>query len=300
MIQRFRFFLGLVLVIPVALHAEVPKLINYSGKIINNQTGQLASDGDYDMVFTLYDGPSGASVWQEGHNSPGNRVHITNGMYNVILGGITPMPSFDKNYYLEMQFKKYTDSTYEVFPKQQLLSNAYAIRSEYANQVADGAVSNAKIVSGTINYDRLAADAVSKILPVGSIIAWHKNIKNPALSLPSTGVFMECNGQTVNDATSPLNGLVLPNLNGEGRFLRGAGTSGVNQNDAFQGHKHPSTDDGSGSFKYNGMILAGGAGYAATNPSTGLPTNDGVDGEPRIASETRPKNMSIVWVMKVK
>ncbi len=40
--------------------------------------------------------------------------------------------------------------------------------------------------------------------------------------------FAECNGQLLNDPQSPLDGQVLPDLNGSpGRFLCGAGASGA-------------------------------------------------------------------------
>ena len=38
--------------------------------------------------------------------------------------------------------------------------------------------------------------------------------------------WVECNGQTLNDADSPLDGLAIPDLNGERMFLRGGETSG--------------------------------------------------------------------------
>ncbi|RLG47478.1 MAG: hypothetical protein DRN92_03125 [Thermoproteota archaeon] len=60
-------------------------------------------------------------------------------------------------------------------------------------------------------------------VPIGTILPWAKNIKE-GLSLPEGWV--ECNGQTVDDPSSPLYGVTLPNLNGENRFLRGNSTSG--------------------------------------------------------------------------
>jgi hypothetical protein len=62
--------------------------------------------------------------------------------------------------------------------------------------------------------------------PVGCMKAWLKSFPGvPAL--PSGWV--ECNGQVLSDAQSPLNGQTLPDLNGAGgtqRFLRGATASG--------------------------------------------------------------------------
>jgi hypothetical protein len=79
-----------------------------------------------------------------------------------------------------------------------------------------------------------AIAALANIVPIGAILPWAKNSFGVVLTLPEN--FLECNGQTVNDAESPMDGEALPNLNGEGRFLRGAALSGdVGGNDS---HTH--------------------------------------------------------------
>jgi len=62
------------------------------------------------------------------------------------------------------------------------------------------------------------------MVPIGGIIAWMKSISGvPALP----GEFVECNGGTVSDAASPINGQTIPTLNsGTNRMLRGNTTSG--------------------------------------------------------------------------
>lgn len=65
--------------------------------------------------------------------------------------------------------------------------------------------------------------AQRSLVPIGAIIPWAKSITSvPAL--PST--YLECNGQAVDDAESPIDGETLPDLNGNSNFLRGAATSG--------------------------------------------------------------------------
>jgi len=60
-------------------------------------------------------------------------------------------------------------------------------------------------------------------VPIGMPQPYLKNFPGvPAL--PAN--WAECNGQVLSDAASPLNGQTLPDLNGENRFLRGAGSSG--------------------------------------------------------------------------
>jgi len=149
--------------------------------------------------------------------------------------------------------------------------------------------------------------------PIGSIIAWHKDFANTP-SLPYGWV--ECNGQTLNDPASPYHNQVIPNLNGDpnganspglnekaGMFLRGGTTSGTGQNDAFQGHRHSIDTDGAlkSEWEYNSRRDTDSGNYGPyANITVGDPISDGTNGTPRTANETRPKNMSVVWIMRVK
>jgi hypothetical protein len=108
--------------------------------------------------------------------------------------------------------------------------------------------------------------------PVGTIKAWDKNL--PGVP-PLTANWVECNGQTVSDAESPLNGVTLPNLNSSQLFLRGSATSGV----------------------------FGGVDYFATRPadnaSIGIQFNAvTIDDSPGAAPI--PPFYAVVWVMRVK
>ena len=141
--------------------------------------------------------------------------------------------------------------------------------------------------------------------PIGSIIAWHKS-KAFTPGLP--GGWVECNGQTLSDPDSPYNGGAIPNLNGEGRFLRGAATSGTNQDDAFQGWAAAiAGSSGGNEGNVGGLNGTGSSGNIriGSAPNSGAVfyprfVSDGTSGTPRVASETRPVNMSVVWIMKVK
>ena len=62
------------------------------------------------------------------------------------------------------------------------------------------------------------------IVPIGAVVAWIKSLAGCPPLLPN---FVECNGQILADGDSPLNGQVIPDLNGylaaPQRFLRGGG-----------------------------------------------------------------------------
>ncbi len=125
-------------------------------------------------------------------------------------------------------------------------------------------------------------------MPVGTILAWHKSLSGTPL-LPIQ--FVECNGQILNDPSSPYNGQAIPNLNSMGRFLRGGSTSGTMQTDAFQGNKHRVAAITTGQWTFRS---GGDTSHVYKNIASTTPISDGVNGTPRTANETRPVNMSVV------
>lgn len=142
-------------------------------------------------------------------------------------------------------------------------------------------------------------------MPLGTIIAWHKSLTGTP-NLPDGWV--ECNGQILNDPFSAYNGQTMPDLNNpkeswnmKGSFLRGDTSSGVYEDDAFQGHWHEKTLDTNIAAGFSGIGGRYGDGnivnqqYPIQNP-----ISDGTNGTPRTGSETRPTNMSVVWIIKVK
>ena len=141
-------------------------------------------------------------------------------------------------------------------------------------------------------------------VPIGSIIAWHKSMTGTP-ALPAGWV--ECNGQVLNDPDSPCNGQTIPNLNAAagysgGRFLRGGSISGTMQ--AATSHlfiaSHPglpfayiATTGYNGSPNADGYFggTVGMDTYSSSNPNS-YPHEQGF--------ASRPVNMSVVWIMRVK
>ncbi|MCP4129739.1 MAG: tail fiber protein [bacterium] len=168
--------------------------------------------------------------------------------------------------------------------------------------------------------------------PVGSIQAWDKNLAGTP-DIPAGWV--ECNGQVVSDAESVYNGVAVPDLNSEGRFLRGGSSSGNWEEDATAvnglsvnkngDHNHTSettiynncredNDSNSscnrGSFFNNNYFVdnfnvvttinhyytySTYKNFKITSNSTGSHSHS-LSGD----SETRPTNMSVVWIMRIK
>ena len=148
-----------------------------------------------------------------------------------------------------------------------------------------------------------AENTITRISPVGTILAWHKNLGPGTLELPAG--WLECDGQLVSDAASPFNGQNLPDLNGQRRFLRGSTTSGLLENSQFAQHTHrnniimryghPTWIDLSSGFHDMGSPFGGTA--ALNNAAPGGNANVGFAGS---GTETRPINMSVVWIIRVK
>lgn len=159
------------------------------------------------------------------------------------------------------------------------------------------------------NLDTVIKTISDQLTPVGTVIGLHKSMTGvPTL----IGTWVECNGQTISDSGSPLDGEILDDLNGDSRFLRGSSTSGTLQNDEIISHKH---DDSGHNHQYYGSAAAGSdwgikndriasptSNYIMNGSADlGDPTDSGTGaGTPAHGNETRPINMSIVWIIRIK
>lgn len=121
------------------------------------------------------------------------------------------------------------------------------------------------------------------LVPVGCVIAYLKSLTNSP-ALPSE--YVECNGQTLSDAQSVFNGVVIPNLNASGggtkRFLRGSTTSGSTGGSETHTHTLPNNSLnllGSGTIAYQCLSY------------TTITSN---------ATSTLPSYYEVVYVMRIK
>ena len=154
---------------------------------------------------------------------------------------------------------------------------------------------------------------------MGSIIAWHKSAVQ-GTKLPDC--YIECNGQTLDDPTSYFHGQKIPELNkpdGTGLFIRGSDVSGVEQGCCTERHDHggatgttrPKVQSAAGAdmLRVQMYFPAPGAVDVYRVSFSGGPhgTHEAVFAEnhghtiaPFGGSETRPVNMSMVWVLRHK
>ncbi len=125
----------------------------------------------------------------------------------------------------------------------------------------------------TVNFFQ---DQLDRSLPVGALIAWHKNFPGTP-ELPDG--WTECNGQVLDDPESPYNGQMLPNLNGEGRFLRGSNASGTDEADTLASHDHDVnlTASTEGTHSHGAVTNIAEAGQHGHNASTSIAENGNHD-----------------------
>jgi hypothetical protein len=90
--------------------------------------------------------------------------------------------------------------------------------------------------------------------PIGGVIAWCKSLTNTIPTYIDSNYWAECNGQILTNASSPLNGWTLPDLNGAlsgtNRFLLGGTNSGT-----MGAGGTISSDDGSGLGYYQAVWI---------------------------------------------
>ena len=202
--------------------------------------------------------------------------------------------------------------------------NVAAATTNYTKRAAIAAPANARYVKIGITITASAANtltidtlnvvstpfgAFTGIMPIGSIVAWHKTLTG----VPTLPVgWVQCDGQTLSDKDSALDGQVIPDLNGSGgatanRFLRGAATSGTTRADNVRQHTHDMThghtldaEGGaqSGSHCNLQTTITRTAVSGLVNDFSGSTGNYPTSaGSP---NETYPRHMDVVWIMRVK
>ena len=151
------------------------------------------------------------------------------------------------------------------------------------------------------NFEELQSGVVNNqlaLVPVGSVTSWLKSYTNTP-ALPENWV--ECNGQTLNDEESPYHGQVIPNLNGDNRFLRGNSTSGATGGSATHNHKYytyVSSNDNS----FSGSANPGGRSYNSSGNTINLNLSGTVVQGDLYTEKvsTLPPYYNVTWIMRIK
>jgi microcystin-dependent protein len=173
--------LGLVIVLLasgfVSVHATVPPIISYQGKLMQ-PSGAPVPDDVYSIQFAIYDAPTGGTpLWSETNPS----VQVKSGLFATMLGSVVNLPAniFDGS---SRFFGVKVGGDPEMTPRQQVASVAFAVKAgsaDIAATVPDGSVIGVKIAASTISGDKLSAAtvtadklAVGVAIPPGGVIMW--------------------------------------------------------------------------------------------------------------------------------
>jgi len=131
---------------------DIPKTMSYQG-LLTQTSGTPVADSSYNLTFNLYSTNSGGTpLWTENHLS----VSVVKGIFNVILGSITPLNLlFDQQYWLGIQV-----GGTELTPRVKLTSVPYSFS---ALTVVDGAITTAKLFDNAVTADKIQPNIVSSI-----------------------------------------------------------------------------------------------------------------------------------------
>ncbi len=358
--------------------AESPLYIPFQGQV-TNQAGVLSADGQYSVIFNLYDqAVGGQPVWSERHV----KIGVTRGMINVFLGSISPLTSVDFSQTKYLGITVDTDNLAttadpEMVPRSLIMPAFHAKKAEISsnsvklngfdwsslltggiNDPSTGTLRGDKLASASVSNTKLATNAVQNgqiqdaavtgaKISNGAITASHMsdNLQADALIPPGTVVafasviapagWRNCDGSsqlktdpvfarlfaaigTEHGTTDALH-FNLPDY--RGRFLRGSdfgagrdpgprivmnpngNGNGVGsiQADAFQGHRHGLFSHITPNGNSNGFNVRNISDISVTDNAQNVrdPTTDGTNGTPRVASETRPINAAVNYIIKL-
>jgi len=112
-----------VLSVSSTAFGEIPRMMSYQGKV-TDPSGVPIPDGNYDMVFRIFDAPTGGSEeWNSGPTPLS--VTVNEGILSILLGESIPIDiDFDEDYWLEVEMDGFTQT-----PRQRLGSVGYSFMS---------------------------------------------------------------------------------------------------------------------------------------------------------------------------
>ncbi len=127
--------------------------IAYQGRLADANGNPLT--GTYNMIFRLYDVPTGGTPLWEEQWTGSNAVKVSDGLFNVMLGSLTAIPQsvIAGRDQLWLGITVGTDD--EMQPRVQLGSVPWAVQ---ALTVPDGSITTAKIADGAVTSSKLNVD----------------------------------------------------------------------------------------------------------------------------------------------
>jgi len=191
-------------------YAEIPKLINYQGKLVKKADG-APETGAKSVTFRIYDSqsaPVAQAVWSETQS-----ITLDKGVFAVLLGSTKPNGidlAFDKPYWIGIQIG--TDD--EMSQRSPLVSTGYAINSDklggkavtefsLANHTHDASAINA----GTLPVARGGTGVTTSLVKVGTYVGNGVGGKTVAHGLGTTPAIVMIVEDTTNACILYVNGM---------------------------------------------------------------------------------------------
>jgi N-acetylneuraminic acid mutarotase len=151
------------------LHAQVPQLISYQGRV---GVDGVNFDGSGQFKFAFVNAAGTDTYWSNDGSSkagsePGTAITlpVSKGLYAVLLGdatlshmAIVPATVFTKgDVHLRVWFSDGVNGFQQLTPDRRIAAVGYAMM---ADSVSDGAITTAKIADGAVTSEKLAAGVV--------------------------------------------------------------------------------------------------------------------------------------------
>jgi|GEM_PF-5431824 len=157
--KRFRipFVLGVFLILCSTAFATVPNVMNFQG-ILRDSSGNPAADSSYSLTFSIYDALTGGTlIWQETQS-----VSITDGLFNVLLGTLTPIDEavIDGNArYITVAI----GGSPEMTPRTQLVSVPHSLRVATVDGATGGIITGDVSIQSNLNVSDTVQTAAFKM-----------------------------------------------------------------------------------------------------------------------------------------
>ena len=253
-----------VVLIPALVFSEssvtpaIPHLINYQGMLTDNSGNPLT--GNFDIIFRIYnDASTGTMRWEETQSG----VTITNGLFSVILGSVTPIDLyFDEEYWLDI-----TVGGEHMPSRLKFTSVGYAYRAQKADTAAYAiGVPQADLDNRYVNVngpDSIRGSSTSYMLRIknygsgdGLQIFTPHSSTGDGIAIDSAGD----NGIEITDTKN--NGIWLDGIHGNGLNLRIIDSTGVYIKDPGYYGVHIERS-GRNAIRIDTSHYTGGSGYHA-------------------------------------
>jgi len=171
-----------------------PTTISYQGTLFNSAGTPVT--GNIGMTFRFYDAQSGGTkVWEETRTG-NNAVPVNNGLFHILLGGLTPIPTSiwnNANIYLAIQIE---GDTTELSPREQVGAVPYAMQATNVI-IADGSITTTKIADEAITPKKLnipLANTIVRDRETALVAGTETYLGNAQINLDQTGkVYVQCN-----------------------------------------------------------------------------------------------------------